>query len=51
MLEEELQLPELPSVGEEHDMPLPATLTFVLLIGVTFFVLWFGIFAILKERW
>ena len=31
--------------------PLPATLTFVMLIGVTFLVLWFGVFAILKLRW
>lgn len=49
MLEEELQSP---SVQEEPDeTPLPATLTFVLLIGITFFVLWFGIFTLLKERW
>lgn len=34
--------------GEE---PLPATLTFVLLMGVTFVVLWFGLFAMLKARW
>ena len=35
----------------EPEEPLPATLTFVLLIGVTFLVLWFGIFMLLKERW
>lgn len=32
-------------------MPLPATLTFVLLMGFTFVVLWFGVFAMLKARW
>jgi hypothetical protein len=31
--------------------PLPATLTFVLLMGAIFIVLWFGMFAILKARW
>ena len=35
----------------EPDEPLPATLTFVLAMGVTFLVLWFGIFALLKARW
>lgn len=34
-----------------EETPLPATFTFVMLIGITFFVLWFGVFALLKERW
>jgi hypothetical protein len=37
--------------GEAEETPLPATLTFVLTMGVTFVVLWFGIFVLLKERW
>ena len=49
MLEEEVYTPSVPE--EAEDTPLPATLTFVLLIGITFVVLWFGIFALLKERW
>lgn len=36
---------------ETEETPLPATLTFVFLIGVTFVILWFGVFALLKERW
>jgi hypothetical protein len=31
--------------------PLPATLTFVFLMGAVFLVLWFGMFLLLKERW
>jgi hypothetical protein len=36
---------------DEKDTPLPATLTFVLLIGITFLILWFGVFMVMKERW
>jgi len=35
----------------EPDTPLPATLTFVFLMGVTFLILWFGVFMLLKARW
>jgi hypothetical protein len=42
---------EPPNPAEPHDGPLPATLTFVLVMGVTFVVLWFGMFALLKARW
>lgn len=49
MLQEEEE--RIPAAAEETDTPLPATLTFVLLIGATFFVLWFGVFMLLKERW
>jgi hypothetical protein len=31
--------------------PLPATLTFVVAMGVTFVVLWFGVLAMLEARW
>lgn len=34
-----------------QDEPLPGTLAFVLVLGVTFAVLWFGMFALLKARW
>lgn len=43
--------PPEPASSQEKEMPLPATLTFVLLMGVTFVILWFGIFALLKGRW
>jgi|GEM_PF-6032846 len=46
MLHEENGPPQEPA-----ETPLPATLTFVLLLGVTFAVLWFGVFMLLKERW
>lgn len=49
MLEEKSERPEEPAPPGET--PLPATLTFVMLMGVTFLILWFGIFAILKARW
>ena len=39
------------SLEPKRDEPLPATLTFVFLIGLTFLVLWFGMFALLKLRW
>lgn len=48
MLQEELPAPES---EEGEETPLPATLTFVLLMGITFVVLWFGVFALLKGRW
>jgi hypothetical protein len=48
MIEEE---EPTPATGDESEAQLPATLTFVLLIGATFFVLWFGVFMLLKERW
>lgn len=34
-----------------EDEPLPGTLTFVLVLGVTFAVLWFGMYLLLHERW
>lgn len=37
--------------SSEADTPLPATLTFVFLMGVTFLILWFGVFMLLKARW
>jgi hypothetical protein len=40
-----------PDVEEAEETPLPATLTFVLLIGVAFVILWFGVFALLAGRW
>jgi hypothetical protein len=48
MLQEEKPLP---NAVEPAETPLPATFTFVLLLGVTFLVLWFGVFMLLKERW
>ena len=33
------------------DEPLPGTLKFVLVMGGSFFVLWFLMFALLKARW
>lgn len=36
---------------QTHDEPLPATLTFVVIMGVTFAVLWFGLFVLMRERW
>lgn len=34
-----------------EDEPLPATLTFVLVMGAVFAVLWFLMFVLLKSRW
>ena len=34
-----------------HDEALPATLTFVMLIGATFLILWFAMYALLQARW
>ena len=34
-----------------EDEPLPGTLTFVLVLGVSFAILWFGMFMLLKARW
>jgi hypothetical protein len=48
MLEEENRFEP---AAQTHDTVLPATLTFVLLMGVTFLILWFGVFVLLKERW
>jgi hypothetical protein len=37
---------------EPHDdVPLPATLAFVLAMGAAILVGWLAMFAILKERW
>lgn len=36
---------------QAQEEPLPGTLTFVLVLGVTFAVLWFGMFMLLKARW
>lgn len=36
---------------QTQDEPLPGTLTFVVVLGVTFTVLWFGMFMLLKARW
>jgi hypothetical protein len=49
MVQEKIDSESVPQVQEE--MPLPATFTFVMLIGITFFVLWLGVFALLMERW
>ena len=34
-----------------EDEPLPGTLTFVLVLGVSFAILWFAMFMLLKARW
>lgn len=36
---------------DTQDEPLPATLTFVLVMGATFAVLWFVFFILMKDRW
>ena len=41
----------MPMKNRDADDALPATLTFVLVMGVTFLILWFGVFALLKARW
>jgi hypothetical protein len=57
MLSEKPAVPAVPkpfvSAKEQHveDEPLPATLTFVLTLGVSFAVLWFGVFLLLRARW
>ncbi len=33
------------------DAPLVGTLRFVIVMGITFAVLWFGMLWLLKERW
>jgi len=33
------------------EAPLIGTLRFVLVMGVTFAVLWFGMYVLLRERW
>lgn len=50
-----LQKPEsekaVQAAAHTEDEPLPATLTFVLVMGAVFAVLWFLMFALLHERW
>lgn len=36
---------------DDADAPLVGTLRFVLVMGITFALLWFGMFALLKGRW
>jgi len=36
---------------EAQDAPLIGTLRFVMVMGVTFAVLWLGMFLLLKGRW
>ncbi len=36
---------------QDGDEPLPATLTFVSVIGALFFVGWFAMYALLWSRW
>ncbi len=36
---------------DEQDPPLPATLTFVIGMGVAFLIGWFALFFMLKGRW
>jgi hypothetical protein len=33
------------------DEPLPATLTFVFILGALIVIGWFGMFALLQARW
>lgn len=40
-----------PAAVPAEDEPLPGTLTFVLVMGAAFAVLWFLMFALLRERW
>jgi len=37
--------------GDGGDAPLIGTLRFVLVMGLVFALLWFGMFALLKGRW
>lgn len=37
--------------NSDHEEALPATFTFVMMMGVTFLILWFGVFILLKARW
>jgi len=36
---------------DEQDPPLPATLRFVMVMGIAFVIGWFGLFVLLKDRW
>lgn len=36
---------------DEKDPPLPGTLWFVMLMGITFVIGWFALFILLKDRW
>ena len=38
-------------VTQTHEAPLVGTLRFVFVMGITFFVLWLGMYALLRERW
>lgn len=40
-----------PAAVQHEDEPLPATLTFVAVMGVVFAALWFAMFVLLHERW
>ena len=37
--------------GDSHDAPLTGTLRFVFVMGITFAVLWVGMFLLLRDRW
>jgi len=37
--------------NDRDDIPLPATLGFVLGIGLVFLIGWFTLFALMAERW
>ena len=36
---------------DDSDAPLVGTLRFVMVLGITFAILWFAMFALLKGRW
>jgi hypothetical protein len=42
---------ETDDVKENRDVPLPATLKFVLVMGTAFLIGWLLMFALLKGRW
>lgn len=39
------------SAARTEDEPLPATLKFVFGLGISFVVLWFGMYLLLRARW
>lgn len=39
------------SVAHTEELPLVGTLRFVFLMGMTFAILWLGMYALLRERW
>ncbi len=43
--------PSVKVADEKPDVPLPATLQFVVTMGVLFLIGWFGLFMLLKGRW